>query len=116
MTAAGRPWQEPGPCCVGSALGQTQQQSVFQGVQSTNTMEISFCSAITLKICEILTIISIGDISKLLKKMKSSFSASRSSLQPVVQLRLCLHHEPRAPEHLPVRKIAGLKLMLESEI
>lgn len=110
MTAVERPWQEPGPCCMGSALSQTQQQSVFQGVQSTNTMEISFYSAITLKICEILTIISIGDISKLLKKMKSSFSASRNNLQPVV------HHEPRALEHLPVRKIAGLKLMLESEI
>lgn len=52
---------------------QTQQLSMFQGVQSTNSMEISFSSVIMLKNCEILTIISIGDIAKLLKKMKISF-------------------------------------------
>lgn len=73
MTAAGRPWQEPGRCCMGSARSQTQQQSMFQGIQSINSIEISFSSVIMLKICEILTIISIGDIAKLLKNIKSSF-------------------------------------------
>lgn len=58
---------------MGSAHSQTQQESVFQGVPSTNMTEISFSSVIKLKISEILTIISIGDIAKLLKKMKSSF-------------------------------------------
>lgn len=82
VTAAGRPQQEPGYCCMGSAHSQTQQQSMFQGVPSTNTTEISFSSVIKFKNCEMLTIISIGDIAKLLKKMKNS--------------SLCLQEQPPA--------------------
>lgn len=102
--------------------------SLFQGVRSTNTTEVNFSSAITLKMCKIFPIISIGDNAKELKKMKRSFpwhqeqppaccgAQAMSALTPHARgccwaclwVSVCCWTMAvsRAPQYLPVSKVA----------